>query len=97
MKKELLRTFSISQEKSGHGSSLPSSFSRAICTIFNDTQIIKIIKLAFPALIEFLLQSVVQYIDLYMVGELGVNATAVVGLGSQVQFLVKFPIVGMYI
>ncbi len=32
-----------------------------------------------------------------MVGELGVNATAVVGLGSQVQFLVKFPIVGMSI
>ena len=32
-----------------------------------------------------------------MVGKLGVNATAVVGLGSQVQFLVKFPIVGMSI
>ena len=46
---------------------------------------------------EFALQSVVQYIDLYMVGELGVNATAVVGLGSQVQFLVKFPMTGMSI
>lgn len=74
-----------------------NSLSRTTCTIFNETQIIKIIRLAFPALVEFALQSVVQYIDLYMVGELGVNATAVVGLGSQVQFLVKFPMTGMSI
>lgn len=54
-------------------------------------------KLAWPAMIEFGLQSIVQYVDLYMVGTLGVDATAVVGLCAQLQFLIKFPINGLSI
>ena len=57
-----------------------------ICIIF---------KYAIPAIIEFALQALVQYIDLWMVGSLGVKATAVVGLASQVQFVIKFPAANM--
>lgn len=60
--------------------------SNPICIIF---------KYAIPAIIEFALQALVQYIDLWMVGSLGVKATAVVGLASQVQFVIKFPAANM--
>ncbi|MBQ8912920.1 MAG: MATE family efflux transporter [Lachnospiraceae bacterium] len=55
----------------------------------------KIWGLTWPAIVEFALQTIVQYIDLYMVGKLGNDATAIVGLGSQVQFMLKFPIMSM--
>jgi putative MATE family efflux protein len=51
--------------------------------------------LALPAMVEFGFQTLLQYVDLYMVGTLGVEATAIVGLCSQVQFLLRFPISGM--
>lgn len=59
------------------------------------SEVKKIWHLAWPAMIEFAFQTLVQYIDLYMVGTLGVDATAIVGLCSQVQFLLRFPINGM--
>lgn len=54
-----------------------------------------ILVLALPAMLEFGFQTVLQYVDLYMVGVLGVEATSIVGLSSQVQFLLRFPINGM--
>lgn len=54
-----------------------------------------ILVLALPAMLEFGFQTVLQYVDLYMVGVLGVDATSIVGLSSQVQFLLRFPINGM--
>lgn len=52
-------------------------------------------KLAWPAILEFALQTMVQYVDLFMVGHLGDGATAIVGVAAQVQFVIKFPIMGM--
>lgn len=57
----------------------------------------RILYLALPAMLEFGFQTLLQYVDLYMVGILGVDATSVVGLSSQVQFLLRFPINGMAI
>lgn len=54
-----------------------------------------ILHLGLPAMIEFGFQTILQYVDLYMVGTLGVEATSVVGLSSQMQFLLRFPISGM--
>lgn len=51
--------------------------------------------LAWPAMIEFALQTVVQYADLIMVGGLGNEATAIVGIATQMHFLIKFPISNM--
>jgi Na+-driven multidrug efflux pump len=53
--------------------------------------------LAWPAIIEFGLQTVVQYIDLLMVSGLGNQATAIVGIVTQSQFLIKFPLSNMSI
>lgn len=55
----------------------------------------KVLYLALPAMLEFGFQTILQYADLYMVGSLGVDATSVVGLSSQVQFLLRFPVSGM--
>lgn len=44
-----------------------------------------ILHLGLPAMIEFGFQTILQYVDLYMVGTLGVEATSVVGLSSQMQ------------
>ena len=60
-------------------------------------EIRKILYLALLAMLEFGFQTLLQYIDLYMVGTLGVDATSIVGLSSQVQFLLRFPINGMAI
>jgi putative MATE family efflux protein len=59
------------------------------------SEIKQIWMLALPAMVEFGFQTLLQYVDLYMVGTLGVEATAIVGLCSQVQFLLRFPINGM--
>jgi putative MATE family efflux protein len=58
-------------------------------------EIKKLWYLALPAMIEFGFETLLQYVDLYMVGTLGVEATAVVGLCSQVQFMLRFPLGGM--
>lgn len=52
-------------------------------------------KFAWPAMIEFGLQTLVQYTDLLMVGGLGNEATAIVGITTQMHFLIKFPISSM--
>ncbi|MCD8159488.1 MAG: MATE family efflux transporter [Clostridiales bacterium] len=48
--------------------------------------------MAWPAIVDYILQMLVQYIDLFMVGSISVEATAVVGLASQINFMVKFPL-----
>lgn len=63
----------------------------------NYHQIAVIWHLAWPAMIEFGFQTILQYVDLYMVGTLGVDSTAIVGLCAQLQFLIKFPINGLSI
>lgn len=47
--------------------------------------------LAWPAMLEQTLQTVVQYADSAMVGQMGANATAAVGLTSTVNWLVNAP------
>ena len=51
-----------------------------------------IVKLAWPAMIEQALQTVVQYADSAMVGQLGVQATAAVGLTTTVTWLTNSPL-----
>lgn len=53
--------------------------------------------LAWPAIIEFGLQTVVQYVDLLMVAGLGNQATVTVGIATQLQFFIKFPLSNMSI
>ncbi len=50
-----------------------------------------IFTLAWPAMLEQTLQTVVQYADSAMVGQMGANATAAVGLTSTVNWLVNAP------
>ena len=47
-----------------------------------------IFTLAWPTMLEQLLQTAVQYIDTAMVGSLGTNATAAVGATTTVGWLV---------
>ena len=48
-----------------------------------------IFALAWPTMLEELLQTAVQYIDTAMVGSLGTQATAAVGATSTVNWLVS--------
>lgn len=48
--------------------------------------------LAWPAMIEQALQTIVQYADSAMVGRLGVQATAAVGLTTTVTWLTNSPL-----
>lgn len=50
--------------------------------------LITILSLAWPTMIEQLMQTVVQYIDTAMVGSLGTQATAAVGATSTVNWLI---------
>jgi len=54
----------------------------------NKTMIITILALAWPTMLEQLMQTAVQYIDTAMVGSLGTQATAAVGATSTVGWLV---------
>ena len=54
-----------------------------------------IFTLAWPAMLEQLLQTVVQYADSAMVGHLGAQATAAVGLTTPVNWLVNSPMFAM--
>ena len=47
-----------------------------------------IIRLAWPTMLEQLMQTAVQYIDTAMVGSLGTQATAAVGATSTVSWLI---------
>lgn len=49
----------------------------------------RVVTLSIPAMLEFSLQTLVNYVDYIMVGNLGVNATAAIGLTTEVSFLVK--------
>ncbi len=47
-----------------------------------------ILKLAWPTMLEHLMQTIVQYVDIIMVGALGTHATAAVGATTTVNWLV---------
>lgn len=55
----------------------------------NKDMLRRIIVLSIPACIEYLLQAALTYVDLIMVGGLGKNALAAIGLTSEVNFLLK--------
>ena len=48
-----------------------------------------IVALAWPTMLEQLMQTAVQYIDTAMVGTLGTQATAAVGATSTVNWLIN--------
>lgn len=54
----------------------------------NKAMILTILGLAWPTMLEQLMQTVVQYIDTAMVGTLGTQATAAVGATSTVNWLI---------
>lgn len=55
----------------------------------------RIFLLAWPAMLEQTLQTVVQYADSAMVGQMGAAASAAVGLSSPVNWLVNAPMFAM--
>lgn len=55
---------------------------------WNKTMLFTILGLAWPTMLEQLMQTVVQYIDTAMVGSLGTQATAAVGATSTVNWLI---------
>ena len=48
----------------------------------NNSMIVTILTLAWPTMLEQVMQTAVQYIDTAMVGTLGTQATAAVGLAA---------------
>ncbi len=54
-----------------------------------------IVTLAWPTLVEQFLQTLVQYIDAAMVGQIGAKATATVGMSTSVTWLVNGPLLAM--
>lgn len=54
----------------------------------NKAMIVTIVALAWPTMLEQLMQTAVQYIDTAMVGSLGTQATAAVGATSTVNWLI---------
>ena len=57
--------------------------------ILNKEMIGIILSLAWPTMLEQLMQTTVQYIDTAMVGTLGTNATAAVGSTGTINWLVS--------
>ena len=57
-------------------------------TRINKAMIATILALAWPTMLEQLMQTAVQYIDTAMVGSLGTQATAAVGATSTVNWLI---------
>mgnify|MGYP002552438549 FL=1 len=51
--------------------------------------------LSWPAIVEQALQTLVQYIDTAMVGRIGAQASAAVGLTSTMTWLVNAPLFAM--
>ena len=56
--------------------------------ILNTSMIATILALAWPTMLEQLMQTAVQYIDTAMVGSLGTQATAAVGATTTVNWLI---------
>ena len=56
--------------------------------LLNTTMIANILALAWPTMLEQLMQTAVQYIDTAMVGSLGTHATAAVGATTTVNWLI---------
>lgn len=56
---------------------------------FNRSLLLSIITLAWPTMLQELLQTAVQYIDTAMVGSLGTSATAAVGATTTINWLVN--------
>lgn len=56
--------------------------------VINKAMIVTILALAWPTMLEQLMQTAVQYIDTAMVGSLGTQATAAVGATSTVNWLI---------
>ena len=61
----------------------------------NFSMIAVIMSLAWPTMLEQLMQTAVQYIDTAMVGSLGTHATAAVGATSTVNWLIGSTIGGI--
>ena len=57
-------------------------------SIFNWPMVVTILTLAWPTMLEQLMQTAVQYIDTAMVGSLGTQATAAVGATTTVNWLI---------
>ena len=57
--------------------------------ILNKDMIVTILSLAWPTMLEQLMQTMVQYIDTAMVGSLGTDATAAVGSTGTINWLVS--------
>ena len=62
----------------------------------NKKMILMIWALAWPTMLEQLMQTAVQYIDTAMVGALGTQATAAVGATSTVNWLVSSTISALF-
>lgn len=61
----------------------------------NKKMVLLIFALAWPSILEQALQTVVQYVDSAMVGRLGAQASAAVGLTTTVTWLINSPLFGM--
>ncbi|MSS62845.1 MATE family efflux transporter [Velocimicrobium porci] len=59
---------------------------------YNKAILISILTLAWPTVLEQFLQTIVQYIDTAMVGQLGAKATAAVGISTTVNWLINSPL-----
>src|SRR5512141_3149147 len=55
----------------------------------------QLFNLAWPSLIENLLQTMLGFVDLVFVGQLGADAIAGVGLGNQLMFLLQVSFMGL--
>src|SRR5512143_1000286 len=55
----------------------------------------QLFQLAWPSLIENLLQTMLGFVDLVFVGQLGADAIAGVGLGNQLMFLLQVSFMGL--
>ncbi len=62
---------------------------KSVQKAFNRSLLISIITLAWPTMLQELLQTAVQYIDTAMVGSLGTAATAAVGATTTINWLVN--------
>src|SRR5512135_2638319 len=55
----------------------------------------QLFQLAWPSLVENLLQTMLGFVDLVFVGQLGADAIAGVGLGNQLMFLLQVVFMGL--
>lgn len=62
---------------------------KSVTKAFNRSLLVSIITLAWPTMLQELLQTAVQYIDTAMVGSLGTAATASVGATTTINWLVN--------